>query len=670
MAIQKIQIWGYRSISYMELQAGEIVAFIGQNGSGKSNILSALHFFYRNLTRTWEEKGCFDSNNFFRNEIRICITYDLQGILRMIQHNEKEFQQRESDLEEERYENYYQKVQAISGGDQIVLELFWRKGQTVEWNADYNVRQIVASLFPVYFVDARMIALDDWTNLWELLGDLVKLKDADSKSLLKSLEEWITCQGNGIGGKTQKLKKYLEESGIGVKGLTSRQLGEDLAELMLGGRVFQYEEHSLKANSNGTNSFYYIRTLLEILCLVKEYKMKEPIVILDEPEISLHLGKIDELMEHLFEASGKLQFFLSTHSARCVKNLMEQEEADVVIYHAALVGRCTQGKQIRTLSGEELRERVILSETYTNVCFAKMMVSVEGDTEFEVLKNRYLREIFPFLKEVELVQGMSNQIVQNLTEPDRRNYQTPGISVIDMDKVLKKQKNCNCFQFSGLRHDGVRKEKYAYGQKRTNTLYLRNRILNMCEKCRFYYNYPLFSCEDENFRQMLNLIREYCLSYHIFVWNTTIEGALITRENMKYFLTFMPGELKNEENMKIAPYAAKCNENGMVNYCRMIFSGKSDYVLSKKELKSENPGIEPELFSTLSTVKKTSGWVSRWLEYICLSIAEIDVQGKNAYREFCKYIRKPGNRFLFRQHFKKYFEELTEFLGVVEKVMT
>lgn len=57
MAIQKIQIWGYRSISYMELQAGQIVAFTGQNGSGKSNILSALHFFYCNLTRTWEEKG-------------------------------------------------------------------------------------------------------------------------------------------------------------------------------------------------------------------------------------------------------------------------------------------------------------------------------------------------------------------------------------------------------------------------------------------------------------------------------------------------------------------------------------------------------------------------------------------------------------------------------------
>ena len=132
----------------------------------------------------------------------------------------------------------------------------------------------------------------------------------------------------------------------------------------------------------------------------------------------------------------------------------------------------------------------------------------------------------------------------------------------------------------------------------------------------------------------------------------------------------MPGELKSEELRKIVPYAAKCNENGMVNYCRMIFSGKSDYVLSKKELKSENPGIEQELFSTLSTVKKTSGWVSRWLEYICLSVAEIDVQGKNAYLEFCKYIRKPGNRILFRQHFKKYFEELTEFLGVVEKVMT
>ncbi|MCM1257787.1 MAG: retron Eco8 family effector endonuclease [Roseburia sp.] len=668
MAIHKIQIWGYRSISYMELEASQIVAFIGSNGSGKSNILSALHFFYRNLTGDEREEGSFDLNNPFRNEIRICVTYDLRGILRIIQHNRNKAQG-ESDGGEG-YENYYQKIQALSQDDKIVLEVYQRKGQAPEWNVKYNVRQILASLFPIYFVDARMIALDDWTNLWSLLGDLVKLRDVDSKSLQQDLGNWIAKNGHGIGAKTDRLRQYLLDSSIGVKGLTAKQLGENLAELQLGGRVFQYEEHSLKNNSNGTNSFYYTKTLLTILCLIKDYKLKEPIVILDEPEISLHLGKIDELMGQLFETSGRLQYFLSTHSARCVKNLMEQEERDVRIYHAALINRYTQAKLVRTLTQGEQRERVILSEAYTNVCFAKMILSVEGDTEYEVFKNRYLREAFPSLKEVELVQGMSNQVVQNLIEPGKRNYQTPGLSVIDMDKVLKKNGNQNSFRFKGLKNDGEGKERYTYGDRRKDTLYKKKRIRSMCEKCRFTYYYPLFSCEDENFQLMLKLIREYCLSYQTFVWKTTIEGVLITRENIEDFWNFMQKELKPEEIKEIQPYMDKCDINGKVNYCRMIFSGKSDYLLSKKELKEENPRIDPALFETLSIAKKTNGWVSRWLEYVCLSIAGIDPQGENPYREFLRFMKDPENRKNFQVRFRLSFGEMFDFFNIMEKTMT
>ena len=53
---------------------------IGQNGSGKSNILSAIQYFYRNLTSVWEDEGIFDANNFFSNEIRIRVEYDLKNV--------------------------------------------------------------------------------------------------------------------------------------------------------------------------------------------------------------------------------------------------------------------------------------------------------------------------------------------------------------------------------------------------------------------------------------------------------------------------------------------------------------------------------------------------------------------------------------------------------------
>ena len=50
MAIKRLEIKGYRSIDDMKLEAEQITAFIGANGSGKSNILSALNLFYKNLT--------------------------------------------------------------------------------------------------------------------------------------------------------------------------------------------------------------------------------------------------------------------------------------------------------------------------------------------------------------------------------------------------------------------------------------------------------------------------------------------------------------------------------------------------------------------------------------------------------------------------------------------
>ena len=80
MGLKRLEINGYRSIAHMDIDAGQIVTLIGENGSGKSNILFALNYFYKNLIKEWDEKGIFDTHNSFRNEISIRITYDLKNI--------------------------------------------------------------------------------------------------------------------------------------------------------------------------------------------------------------------------------------------------------------------------------------------------------------------------------------------------------------------------------------------------------------------------------------------------------------------------------------------------------------------------------------------------------------------------------------------------------------
>ena len=65
MAIKRLEISGYRSIDNINIEAKQIVGLIGQNGSGKSNILSALNYFYKNLISEWDEKGIFDTYNSF-----------------------------------------------------------------------------------------------------------------------------------------------------------------------------------------------------------------------------------------------------------------------------------------------------------------------------------------------------------------------------------------------------------------------------------------------------------------------------------------------------------------------------------------------------------------------------------------------------------------------------
>ena len=73
--------------------------------------------------------------------------------------------------------------------------------------------------------------------------------------------------------------------------------------------------------------------------------------------------------------------------------------------------------------------------------------------------------------------------------------------------------------------------------------------------------------------------------------------------------------------------------------------------MNKKQVCNANPGLYEEVKEKLGIVKKTSGWVSRWLAYYFKNLVKKGAGG-------------------VREHVKTDFEELYQLFIEIEKQMT
>lgn len=66
--------------------------------------------------------------------------------------------------------------------------------------------------------------------------------------------------------------------------------------------------------------------------------MKEPIVLFDEPEISLHSSYLDELTGAMLDVNSRLRIVVATHSSRLTKNIVTGAEK-VSLYNVKLTNK-------------------------------------------------------------------------------------------------------------------------------------------------------------------------------------------------------------------------------------------------------------------------------------------------------------------------------------------
>ena len=75
MAISRIRIENFRSISTCDFKPGSLCTLVGENNAGKSNILDALG---RVLARDWVSVGLFDDTDFHRRNTESPIVIEIQ----------------------------------------------------------------------------------------------------------------------------------------------------------------------------------------------------------------------------------------------------------------------------------------------------------------------------------------------------------------------------------------------------------------------------------------------------------------------------------------------------------------------------------------------------------------------------------------------------------------
>lgn len=663
MSIKQIEIKHFRSIDSCVLTLENVNLFIGENGTGKSNILDAVRYFFESLLTDKDDEGIYDINNKFSNEFSVSITFDFTRLQKISRNNVH----RNS---ETGYADYYDWISRQHANEIITLRKI--KGEPIRWNKDRQYRQNIANLFPLYYVDARSVELTDWHQLWEIIGDLMKVHRSLENEIAQEIEKIKAEEKYKLEERYDELSAALNIAGIQLKQFTPKQYASTLSSLMFKGNEFSANGGRLQYLSNGTNAFNYTNLLMEILKLISEYKIKDPIIILDEPEISLHHKLIDQMCERIMRCSGKMQFLSATHSARLLKNMLKWSGEECKVIHISSVDGHSVLTPIKHLSEDpDNRSRIMITDQHSNAYFSRFILSVEGASETEVFTNRYLQELFPALKQIDVFEGMSDNVVQSIISPRQRHFRTQYLSVIDMDKVVCRKKGANSFDVVHklLKPDGNLQKRYYYSWERDEERRKKKRIRGMAEKCRFHFLYPFYGSNDSVYHEFVTTIKEFFLSRNIYVCKTTIEGVLINGNNFELFWKYYSNIASEDDVQAIKIYYDPMGAIDRLNLLRLLVNGKSDMILSLKEIQEENTKIDPNLCRMIVDRRneKTSGWITHWIDYCLLDLAGVPTNTSNPINTFCTVVSDPQKRTKIKEGFSKRFPELAEIVELIEK---
>lgn len=94
----------------------------------------------------------------------------------------------------------------------------------------------------------------------------------------------------------QEIIEEFEKSNIRIRQSNIYEKISQIIQLQLGGKGFEYESHQLKLGSYGMNSYSFMSLYVKLILRLFDNKhLSSPLIMIDEPELHLHLKKLKSL---------------------------------------------------------------------------------------------------------------------------------------------------------------------------------------------------------------------------------------------------------------------------------------------------------------------------------------------------------------------------------------
>lgn len=565
MSIVRVKIKRYKSIQDCDVYIRKENLLVGENGSGKSNFISAIKYFYSNLLENNKSEYIFDDNNRYSNEVVISIYYDIREIYNV------------SKINRNKYASYHRKLNSIykkSNNGILMVEMRQIKDMSIKWNLEYSERQVIKNIYDLYDLNPRKIEDDKWNLIWELLGDYFK----GSEDVFKTLKEKINnnlgkeLELKELNKKFESIRNIFMKEELKIKEWKNKEYFSELLKVLFLGNEFTKKNKTLDYFSEGTDLFNYYSLAISIINQISINKMKRPILLLDEPEANLHHKYIDKFVDMLNLMSGKVTFIISTHSSRLMKNAIRTNLINNTVHVSKNMAGYSCYKKINLSRNVDYRHKYHLSDEDANAYFSRYMILVEGQTELELFNNLVIKKIFSDIQDVDYYRVVSDEPREDIIIPDKTKANTLFYSVLDIDKVIEYEYGKSNFQLNMKLNKKdlfgkINKKSERYFINRKNSLekyrddiyFQYKKINNMIEERNINIQKMndisfILECKKSEFIDyifrgenalliessiIINNIRKYLNKYNIYFFDTTVEGAIINDNTMKYIYEYI-----------------------------------------------------------------------------------------------------------------------------------
>jgi predicted ATPase len=337
--ITRIEIAGYKSIKFLELDLKPVNILLGANGAGKSNFISVFSLIRNIYTKSFQnyvqKKGGADSLLHFgrKNTSEIRITIDFKTAT----DQENQF---EVMLEAGQESLFIQATRTAykSSGEWHPRE--FERNVSESQFADFNHSQ-------AFYVNKRLQEFDVYH--FHDSGDTSPMKlmaDIHDNRRLKSDGSNLAAFLYYLKEKESKQYKRIE--------LTVKSIAPFFDHFVLEPNRLNEQKIQLEWREKGFpdtyfNAFHLSDGTLRFICLATLLMQPNPpaTIIIDEPELGLHPVAINKLAALVRKASEKTQIILSTQSINLIDNF---EPEDIIV-----TDRENHGTVFKRLNSENLK---------------------------------------------------------------------------------------------------------------------------------------------------------------------------------------------------------------------------------------------------------------------------------------------------------------------------